>query len=167
MSRSKRVWQVLATMLVVSLIAAGCGDDDDDSSASGGGSGDGEGSIWVLLPDTASSDRWEQDDRRFFTEGVTLAVAGVQHSDEHDLLPPRVKHRSRMFWHVAEKKVTIPGAVPVVLNQRGIGDTAIGAILAVAGDTVIRPVAGTVLDSISVQVVGELCGQLGLKIEWP
>ena len=57
MSRSKRVWQVLATMLVVSLIAAGCGDDDDDDGAATGG--DGEGSIWVLLPDTASSDRWE------------------------------------------------------------------------------------------------------------
>ena len=35
-----------------------------------------------------------------------------------------------------------PGAVPVVLNQHGVGDTAIGAILGVAGDTVIRPVEG-------------------------
>ena len=67
MSSSKRVWRVLAAMVVFSLIAAGCGDDDDDGGGAATG-GDGEGSIWVLLPDTASSDRWEQDDRRFFTE---------------------------------------------------------------------------------------------------
>jgi D-xylose transport system substrate-binding protein len=78
MSRSKRVWQVLATMLVVSLIAAGCGDDDDDGGAAS--SGDGEGSIWVLLPDTASSDRWEQDDRRFFTEA--FEEAGLSEGDD-------------------------------------------------------------------------------------
>jgi len=108
--------------------------------------------------------------RRFFTEGVTLAVAGVQHSDPADLLPPRVKHRSRMFWHLAEKtlhdptsRFHVPGAVPVVLNQLGIADTAFGCILAVAGDRVIRPVAGTVLESISAKVLSELCGTVGLK----
>jgi D-xylose transport system substrate-binding protein len=33
----------------------------------------GEGSIWVLLPDSTTSDRWEKDDRRFFTEGFEAA----------------------------------------------------------------------------------------------
>jgi D-xylose transport system substrate-binding protein len=82
MSRSKRVWQVLATMLAVSLIAAGCGDDDDDDGAAS--SGDGEGSIWVLLPDTASSDRWEQDDRRFFTEA--FEEAGLSEGDDFTIV---------------------------------------------------------------------------------
>jgi D-xylose transport system substrate-binding protein len=82
MSRSKRVWQVLATMLVVSLIAAGCGDDDDDDGAAS--SGDGEGSIWVLLPDTASSDRWEQDDRRFFTEA--FEEAGLSEGEDFNIV---------------------------------------------------------------------------------
>jgi D-xylose transport system substrate-binding protein len=82
MSRSKRVWQVLATMLVVSLIAAGCGDDDDDDGAAS--SGDGEGSIWVLLPDTASSDRWEQDDRRFFTDA--FEEAGLSEGDDFTIV---------------------------------------------------------------------------------
>jgi hypothetical protein len=75
-----------------------------------------------------------------------------------------------MFWHIAEKTINdpanrfyAPGAVPVVMNRMGIADTAIGCILAIAGDTVIRPVPGTVLDSISAQVVGELCGAVGLK----
>jgi D-xylose transport system substrate-binding protein len=82
MSRRKRVWQVLATMLAVSLIAAGCGDDDDDDGAAS--SGDGEGSIWVLLPDTASSDRWEQDDRRFFTEA--FEEAGLSEGDDFTIV---------------------------------------------------------------------------------
>ena len=38
------------------------------AAAGDDGGGDGEGSIWVLLPDTASSERWEADDRRYFTQ---------------------------------------------------------------------------------------------------
>jgi D-xylose transport system substrate-binding protein len=38
----------------------------------------GEGSIWVLLPDSASSARWETDDRRFF-EGA-FEAAGVDYN---------------------------------------------------------------------------------------
>jgi branched-chain amino acid aminotransferase len=108
--------------------------------------------------------------RRFFTDGVSLAIAGMQHSDPVDLLPPLVKHRSRMLWHIAEKMVNdpksrfhAPGAVPVVVNQNGVADTAIGCVLFVTGDTVIRPVPGTVLDSISAKVIGELCSEVGLK----
>jgi branched-chain amino acid aminotransferase len=108
--------------------------------------------------------------RRFFTEGVTLAVAGVQHAGAHDILPPGVKHRSRMVWHVAERRVSdpasryhAPGAVPVVLNQHGVGDTGIGNVLAVAHDTVICPIPRVVLPSISTCVVRELCAAVGLK----
>ena len=61
---------LLAAALV--LAAAGCGGDDDD----GGGGGDGEGTIWVLLPDSATSPRWESDDRRYFQQAFT--EAGVE-----------------------------------------------------------------------------------------
>ena len=40
--------------------------------------GGGEGSIWVLLPDSASSPRWESDDRRYFTEAFD--AAGVEYN---------------------------------------------------------------------------------------
>lgn len=59
---------LLLGMVALVLFAAGCGGDD------GGGSGD--GSIWVLLPDSATSDRWEKDDRRFFE--AAFQEAGVE-----------------------------------------------------------------------------------------
>jgi D-xylose transport system substrate-binding protein len=55
------------------LAAAGCG--GDDGGGGGGGGGDG-GSIWVLLPDSATSPRWESDDRRFFQQA--FREAGVE-----------------------------------------------------------------------------------------
>ena len=83
---SKRFLWLIAMLSVFSLLAAACGDDDDDDGSETGTEtaeettcgedteGDaaaacGEGSIWVLLPDSATSDRWEKDDRRFFKEG--------------------------------------------------------------------------------------------------
>jgi D-xylose transport system substrate-binding protein len=70
----KRVRLVFGLALTLSLLGvAGCGDDDGDDTGTdnGGDTGDGgggEGPIWVLLPDTASSERWENDDRRFFQQ---------------------------------------------------------------------------------------------------
>ncbi|NNF10786.1 MAG: hypothetical protein HKN74_10920, partial [Acidimicrobiia bacterium] len=65
------VW--VALLLALALVAAACGGDDsgDDTTTTAGGGGSGaeiDGPIWVLLPDSASSDRWEFDDRRFFKE---------------------------------------------------------------------------------------------------
>ena len=57
---------MLGVVLLLALAAAGCGGDDE-------GSGSGDGSIWVLLPDSASSDRWEKDDRRFFEQAFKAA----------------------------------------------------------------------------------------------
>jgi D-xylose transport system substrate-binding protein len=55
------LWLLLVLAASLVLVAAGCGGDDDE----GGG---GDGSIWVLLPDSATSPRWESDDRRFFQQ---------------------------------------------------------------------------------------------------
>jgi len=75
--RARRRWLLFAVLALVvgalALVAAGCGGDDDEA-----GGGGGEGSIWVLLPDSASSARWETDDRRFFEEAFT--EAGVEHT---------------------------------------------------------------------------------------
>ena len=65
---------MFAVVLAFALLAGACGDDSSSTTTTtGGGSGGGEGSIWVLLPDTATSDRWEKDDRRFFKESFETA----------------------------------------------------------------------------------------------
>ena len=70
------VW--IALLLALALVAAACGGDDEGdgdttTTAAAGGGADIEGPIWVLLPDSATSDRWENDDRRFFEEAFTAA----------------------------------------------------------------------------------------------
>ena len=72
---SERSWRArgrlaLLLLCVAALVlgAAGCGGDDDEEAG-----GDGDGSIWVLLPDSATSPRWESDDRRFFQQAFTDA----------------------------------------------------------------------------------------------
>jgi len=69
--------QAFVLMLVLALVVTACGgaesSDEGDSADSGGGSeaaaddsGGGDGLIAVLLPDSASSARWETDDRPAF-----------------------------------------------------------------------------------------------------
>ena len=66
--RSNKYLRVFAILLAFALVAAACGDDDDSAADDGGDGADISGSIWVLLPDSASSARWEIDDRRFFKQ---------------------------------------------------------------------------------------------------
>ena len=85
-STTKRLLLLLLVIVsALALVAAGCGGDDDEeggggdeTTAEGDDGGGGEGSIWVLLPDSASSPRWEADDRRYFDEIFT--EAGVEHT---------------------------------------------------------------------------------------
>jgi D-xylose transport system substrate-binding protein len=82
--RRRRGLLLAALALLIAALAfaaAGCGGDDEEAGDTGAGettAAGGEGSIWVLLPDSASSARWESDDRRFFGEAFT--EAGVEHT---------------------------------------------------------------------------------------
>ena len=82
-----RPWFFVIAGLVaaLALVAAGCGGDDDEGEATDTGGGEaaaGGGGcdkpIWVLLPDSASSPRWETDDRPYFDKAFT--DAGVEHT---------------------------------------------------------------------------------------
>ena len=88
-SRARRLGLVLLLALVgaLALVAAGCGGDDDDEGAADTGATDtgaaaGGGAcdkpIWVLLPDSATSPRWESDDRPYLDQAFT--DAGVDHT---------------------------------------------------------------------------------------
>jgi D-xylose transport system substrate-binding protein len=78
---------VLALVAALALVATGCGgDDDDDTAADTGatdtgaaaGGGTCDKSIWVLLPDSATSPRWESEDRPYLDQAFT--EAGVEHT---------------------------------------------------------------------------------------
>jgi D-xylose transport system substrate-binding protein len=77
----------LALVFALAAVAAGCGGDDEsaggDTGASatdtgGGGGGACDRPIWVLLPDSATSPRWESDDRPYFDKA--FSDAGVEHT---------------------------------------------------------------------------------------
>ena len=89
-SRTRRLLLGLVVTFVAALavLAAGCGGDDDDDGAADTGAADtgaaaGDGGtcdkpIWVLLPDSTTSPRWETDDRRYF--GEAFEEAGVDNT---------------------------------------------------------------------------------------
>jgi D-xylose transport system substrate-binding protein len=83
-SRRMRTWSAIAVAIALISVTAACGDDDDDDAATGGEGGGDAGSIWVLLPDTASSDRWENDDRRYF--GEAFDAAGLKEDDDYHIV---------------------------------------------------------------------------------
>jgi D-xylose transport system substrate-binding protein len=101
--KRRTIW--LAMMLALVLVVAACSsdsDDDDTTTTAASGettettvaaatettvaaatettvaSGGEAGPVWVLLPDSATSPRWEADDRRFFDEAFT--EAGIEFS---------------------------------------------------------------------------------------
>jgi D-xylose transport system substrate-binding protein len=79
----KRAWFALNALVSLVMLAAACGGDGGGEATTppaggggettAGGGGEAQGSIWVLLPDTASSPRWEADDRRYFKEAFEAA----------------------------------------------------------------------------------------------
>ena len=90
--------------------------------------------------------------------GAVLRTAGELPAG---IVPAGVKHRSRLSWYLAERAVR-PGEVAVLLDEHGSPDAAIGSVLAVLAGGVVRPPAGQVLEGVTLGVVAELCGDLGL-----
>ena len=148
----KRLLRILATLLALALVAAACGGDGDDDGSGDDASGsesadetdagtdaddadaddgdgddgeamaDGEGSIWVLLPDSATSDRWEKDDRRFFAEGFD--AAGLAEGDDYSI----VNAEGDAATQISQAEQAIgDGASVIVLtsNDSGSGATII------------------------------------------
>jgi D-xylose transport system substrate-binding protein len=84
--RSRAGWRLVALLAVFALaaVAAGCGGDDESAGGTGTGTAAGTGGgtcdkpIWVLLPDSATSPRWESDDRPYFDKAFT--AAGIEHT---------------------------------------------------------------------------------------
>jgi D-xylose transport system substrate-binding protein len=119
----RRVRWIFAVVLAFALLAAACGDDESSSSdTTGGGGGGGEGPIWVLLPDTATSDRWEKDDRRFFKE--SFEAAGLEDGTDFNIVNAEGDAQTQISQ--AEQAIG-DGASVIVLtsNDSGSGATII------------------------------------------
>jgi branched-chain amino acid aminotransferase len=110
--------------------------------------------------------------RRFFTEGVTLAAISNVLADRKGAVPPTVKHRSRMAWHVADHKAQgitgNPAALALAIAREYpidyLTETSIANLLVVLDGVVVSPPPGTVLDGISLRVTRELCHSIGISV---
>ena len=107
------------------------------------------------LPFELWADRYET--------GLHLATTSIG-SLPDDVIDSRIKHRSRLHWHLADiqaKKVD-PSAMAVLLDQDGfLTETATGNICVVEGSTIVTP-SHHVLKGISRDVVADLAMSLGL-----
>jgi branched-chain amino acid aminotransferase len=105
--------------------------------------------------------------RRFFTEGVSVAVPR-SHALSPMCMYPGVKHRSRLHWWVADRRLRTEGHPPGTLallrdsSEGNIAETAIGNFLYVKDGCVRTPRRKYVLDGISLHVVEELCRDLAI-----
>ncbi len=77
--------RLLAAALTMMLVLAACGGDSGGETAEEGGEaeGGGEGLIAVLLPDTASSDRWENFDLPAFA--AAFEEAGLVEGEDYTI----------------------------------------------------------------------------------
>ena len=102
--------------------------------------------------------------RPLFTRGAWLRVAGFVPLAEGSLLDPRVKHRSRLHWWLAEQRFREQGhadCLPLLLDgpQGNVTETSIASFLIVRDRTVFSAPAGQILDAISLRVTREICAE--------
>jgi branched-subunit amino acid aminotransferase/4-amino-4-deoxychorismate lyase len=101
---------------------------------------------------------------RFFRQGIRLLVPSVR-QPAPAVVDPRIKHRSRLHWWLAEQEAHAedPAASALLLDAEGfVTETATSNLLIVRGGTVSTPLPTSVLGGISLQVTRELCTQLGI-----
>ncbi|NUU24704.1 MAG: substrate-binding domain-containing protein [Streptomycetaceae bacterium] len=97
--RSKRVLAA-ALMLVAAPVLAACGDDDD--------SGGDKAKVGVILPDSRTSARWENADRRYLTEA--FKAAGVEYDIQN------AQGDKNQFQTIADQMITNGVDVLVIVN---------------------------------------------------
>jgi branched-subunit amino acid aminotransferase/4-amino-4-deoxychorismate lyase len=106
--------------------------------------------------------------RDLVERGAALVVPGVRHVPAA-CVDPRLKQRSRLHWWLAEReaRATAPGSMALLLNTTGhVTETAAANFLIVRGGTLISPPRESILAGISLAVVEELAGRLGITMEF-
>jgi branched-chain amino acid aminotransferase len=82
-----------------------------------------------------------------------------------ETLDPRIKSRSRLHWHVAERQARAvdPHATAVLLDRDGfMTETATANFFAAREGVLLTPRVGTTLEGVSQKIVRELADRLGV-----
>jgi branched-subunit amino acid aminotransferase/4-amino-4-deoxychorismate lyase len=105
---------------------------------------------------------------RLFEQGAHLVVPVVRSVPAH-AVDPRIKHRSRLHWWLADQEAqrTEAGGIALLLDAEThqLTETATANFLLVKGGIVISPPRYAILGGISLRTVEELCGKLGIGFE--
>ncbi len=104
---------------------------------------------------------------RFFRGGANLVVPPTRHVPSQ-CLPPQIKQRSRLHWWLAEQEAHAVDstASALLLDREGhVTETAAANFLLVRDGGLLSPRRERILGGISLLVVEELCGELGLRFE--
>jgi len=104
---------------------------------------------------------------RLFRDGARLVIPSTRHVPAA-CIDPRAKQRSRLHWWIAGQEVHAidPAADALLLDLNGhVTETAAANFLIVRKRTVISPPRRSILGGVSLRVVEELCGELGLPFE--
>jgi branched-chain amino acid aminotransferase len=104
--------------------------------------------------------------RSMIEHGAALVVPSVRHVPA-ECVDPRIKQRSRLHWWLADQqaKRIAPGSQALLRDTAGhLTETAAANFLIVRGGTVISPPRACILGGISLAVVEELCGRLGIAM---
>ena len=99
------------TIGALAFTVAACGDDDEPAPSSGGGEATAEATdakVGVILPDAASSARWETADRKFL--GEAFQAAGVE-SDIQNANGDKAK-----FATIADQMLNEGASVLLIVN---------------------------------------------------
>ena len=96
--------------------------------------------------------------------GITLMTPSIR-AVPAACVDPRIKQRSRMHWWLAAREVA-PEAHALLLDDAGnVTETASANFLLVRNGVIAAPPVGSVLEGVSLGVVQELCGRLGISME--
>jgi branched-chain amino acid aminotransferase len=103
--------------------------------------------------------------QRLFRDGAVLVVPSVRQLPP-ECVDPRIKHRSRLFWWIAEQEVRRidPQATALLSDASGqVTETATANFLLVRDGVVLSPPHTAILEGVSLRTVEELCAELGIE----
>jgi branched-chain amino acid aminotransferase len=104
----------------------------------------------------------------YIRQGVRLFVPTTVRQLPAECVDPRIKQRSRLHWWLAdhEAQQADPGSMALLLDLDGhVTETASSNLAIVRHGAVLTPPRPCVLPGVSMRVVEELCGELGVRFE--